>query len=46
MKSEINQLIDERIHPITGIKEDFKSMAYKRNKTARHYYDYELDITL
>ena len=41
----INEWIEQGLHPITGVKEDFKSMGYKQRSKA-HIYDYEFDVTL
>jgi hypothetical protein len=36
----VNEWINEGIHPITGIKEDYKKDAYKL-RNSFHKYDYE-----
>lgn len=41
----VNEWINEGLHPITGVKEDFKRLVTKQNKK-KHYYDYEFDINI
>lgn len=41
----VNEWINEGLHPITGMKEDFKRLVTKQNKK-KHHYDYEFDINI
>lgn len=39
----VNEWINEGLHPITGIKEDFRRLVTKNNKEVC-VYDYEFDV--
>lgn len=39
----VNEWINEGLHPITGIKEDFRRLVTKTNKEV-YVYDYEFDV--
>ena len=41
----INELINQGIHPITGIKEHYR-VELSKSMSRRHNYNYELDIKI
>ena len=41
----VNEWINEGLHPITGVKEDFRRMVTIQQKRV-HNYNYEFDVNL
>jgi hypothetical protein len=41
----VNEWIEKGLHPITGIREDFRRLVTKEQKRV-HTYDYELDVKI
>lgn len=39
----VNEWIEQGLHPITGVREDFRRLVTKQQKRV-HTYDYEFDV--